>query len=101
MIWRTVTHYPYSFLLVNSLKGPLNTYARAGKLFPGPHLYVGAALVVIWSLAVGTVPAMQKGNDTARTIHITANCVGLGFFAWQVQSGIPILLKVIEKTSWP
>ena len=80
---------------MTSQQGPLNTYARAGKLFPGPHLYVGAALVVIWSLAVGTIPAMQKGNDTARTIHITANCAGLAFFAWQAQSGIPILLKVI------
>ena len=79
----------------------MNTYARAGKLFPGPHLYAGAALVVLWSLAVGTIPAMQKGSDTARTIHIAANLTGLAFFAWQVQSGIPILLKVIEKTSWP
>lgn len=85
----------------SSSQGPLNTYARAGKLFPGPHLYVGASLVVIWSLAVATIPSMQKGNDTARTIHIGANCLGLAFFAWQVQSGIPILLKVIEKTSWP
>ena len=79
----------------------MNTYARAGKLFPGPHLYAGAALVVLWSLAVGTIPAMQKGSDTARTIHIAANLTGLAFFAWQVSTGIPILLKVIELTSWP
>ena len=79
----------------------MNTYARAGKLFPGPHLYAGAALVVIWALAVATIPPMQKGSETARSIHIGANVAGLGFFAWQVQSGIPILLKVIEKTSWP
>ena len=79
----------------------MNTYARAGKLFPGPHLYAGAALVVLWSLAVGTIPAMQKGNDTARTIHIGANLTGLAFFAWQVTTGIPILLKVVELTNWP
>lgn len=82
-------------------KGPLNTYARAGKLFPGPHLYVGAGLVVVWALAVATIPPMQKGSETARTIHIGANIGGLALFAWQVQSGIPILFKVIEKTSWP
>jgi hypothetical protein len=41
---------------------------------------------------------MIKGNDTAR---IGANLAGLGLFGWQVVSGIPILLKVIEKTSWP
>jgi Protein of unknown function (DUF4079) len=44
---------------------------------------------------------MQKGNDTARTIHITANLGGLGLFTWQVVSGVPILLKVIELTKWP
>lgn len=44
---------------------------------------------------------MQKGNDTARTVHIGANGVGLGLFVWQLTSGWPILLKVIEKTQWP
>ena len=82
-------------------QGPLNTYSRAGKLFPGPHLYAGAGLVILWALAFACVPQMQKGNDTARTIHIGANLGGIGLFAWQVQSGIPILLKVWEKTSWP
>lgn len=24
--------------------GPLNTFARTGKLFPGPHLYAGAGI---------------------------------------------------------
>eukprot|EP00527_Entomoneis_sp_CCMP2396_P003465 CAMPEP_0198150952 /NCGR_PEP_ID=MMETSP1443-20131203/53388_1 /TAXON_ID=186043 /ORGANISM="Entomoneis sp., Strain CCMP2396" /LENGTH=124 /DNA_ID=CAMNT_0043816451 /DNA_START=26 /DNA_END=400 /DNA_ORIENTATION=- len=84
-----------------AIEGCLNTYSRAGKLFPGPHLYAGAGLVVLWGLAVSTVPAMQKGNDTARIVHIGANVSTLGLFAWQVTTGIPILLKVIEKTSWP
>ena len=89
----------------------MNTYARAGKLFPGPHLYAGAGLVCLWALAgkfsivrrfmpiylqhdnlfdifffatlyfvimlpaipmnaVACVPQMQKGNDTARYVHI-------------------------------
>ena len=89
-----------SFLLTNT-QGPLNTYARAGKLFPGPHLYAGAGLVVLWALAAACVPSMQKGNDTARTIHIGANLGGIGLFLWQVISGVPIMLKVIELTSWP
>jgi hypothetical protein len=84
-----------------AIEGPLNTYARAGKLFPGPHLYAGAGLVVLWGLAVACVPAMQKGNDTARIVHIGANAAGMGLFGWQVVSGWPILLKVIEKTNWP
>ena len=39
-----------------AIEGPLNTYARAGKLFPGPHLYAGAALVVLWAAAVACIP---------------------------------------------
>ena len=31
----------------------------AGKLFPGPHLYAGAAITVLWALAASLVPAMQ------------------------------------------
>ena len=84
-----------------AIEGPLNTYARAGKLFPGPHLYAGAGLVVCWALASSMVPAMQKGNDTARGVHIGANLLGIGLFGWQVVSGFPILLKVWEKTQWP
>lgn len=55
----------------------------AGKLFPGPHLYAGAAIVVLWALAASLVPYMQKGNDTARSVHIAANTINLGLFAWQ------------------
>lgn len=84
-----------------AVEGPLNTYARAGKLFPGPHLYAAAGLVACWSIASACVPFMQKGNDGARNLHIGANIAGIGLFAWQVQSGIPILLKVWEKTQWP
>ena len=93
--------YCYINVLVTSQQGPLNTYARAGKLFPGPHLYAGAGLVVLWALAAAMVPAMQKGNDAARTVHIGANLAGIGLFGWQVVSGVPILFKVIEFTKWP
>lgn len=86
---------------VFAIEGPLNTYARAGKLFPGPHLYAGAGLVCLWALAVACIPQMQKGNEVARNVHIGANFGGIGLFLWQLQSGIPILLKVWEKTSWP
>jgi len=61
----------------------------------------GAGIVVLWSLAAATVPAMQKGSDTARSIHIGLNAVGTGLFVWQVVSGIPILFKVLEFTHFP
>lgn len=57
--------------------------------------------MVLWALAAACVPAMQKGSDTARTVHIGANLAGIGLFGWQVVSGIPILQKVIENTRWP
>ena len=47
------------------------------------------------------VPSMQKGNDIARAVHIGANLAGLGLLAWQVITGVPILLKVVELTKWP
>lgn len=70
-------------------------------MFPGPHLYAGAGLVVLWAAAAACVPFMQKGNDTARSIHIIANVSGMGLFVWQVVTGFPILLKVNELTHWP
>lgn len=84
-----------------AIEGCLNTFGRTGKLFPGPHLYVGAALVVLWALGASMVPSMQKGSETARTIHIAVNVLTVALFGWQVVSGIPILLKVIENTTWP
>jgi len=84
-----------------AIEGPLNTYARAGKLFPGPHLYAGAGLVVCWAAAAACVPYMQKGSETARSLHVAANIIGTALFAWQVTSGIPILTKVWELTKWP
>lgn len=60
-------------------------WPAAGKLFPGPHLYAGAAIVVLWALAASLVPYMQKGNDTARSVHIAANTINLGLFAWQAR----------------
>lgn len=87
--------------IVLAIEGPLNTYARTGKLFPGPHLYAGAGLVICWMAAMACIPYMQKGSDTARYLHIGANSVGMLLFAWQVTTGIPILVKVWELTQWP
>ncbi len=54
-----------------------------------------------WAAAVACIPAMQKDSETARTLHIAANVAGTSLFAWQVVTGLPIMFKVIEKTSWP
>lgn len=56
----------------------------AGKLFPGPHLFAGVGITVLWAISAALVPAMQRGNDNARTAHIALNCVNLLLFASQV-----------------
>ena len=84
-----------------AVEGPANTYLRTGKLFPGPHLYAGAGIVVLWAAAAALVPQMQKGNDTARSLHIALNCVNLALFAWQVPTGLDIVAKVFEFTTLP
>lgn len=61
-------------------------YYVAGKLFPGPHLFAGAAIVALWAVAAALVPAMQKGNQNARNAHIALNAVNVGLFIWQVSS---------------
>jgi Protein of unknown function (DUF4079) len=79
----------------------VNTYLRTGKLFPGPHLYAGAAICVLWAAAAALVPQMQKGNDTARSAHIALNAVNMALFAWQIPTGLEIVGKVFLFTQWP
>lgn len=84
-----------------AVAGPVNTYIRAGKLFPGPHLYAGAAIVTLWAGAGAMVPLMAKGNNTARTVHIAFNITNLALFAWQIPTGLEIVGKVLQFTSLP
>ena len=84
-----------------AVEGCLNTWMRTGKLFPGPHLFAGAGIVVLWALAAALVPSMQKGNETARSAHIALNALNLALFAWQVPTGFDIVNKVFQFTSWP
>ncbi|KAI5647090.1 hypothetical protein M9H77_33095 [Catharanthus roseus] len=89
------------FGVFESIFGGLNTWFRTGKLFPGPHLFAGAAITVLWAAAAALVPPMQKGNETARNLHIALNVVNVILFAWQIPTGIEIVLKVFEFTKWP
>lgn len=84
-----------------AIEGCANTFMRTERLFPGPHLYAGAGIVALWALAAALVPAMQKGNDTARSAHIGLNAINFALFAWQVPTGLEIVGKVFQFTSWP
>lgn len=79
----------------------VSCFGVAGKLFPGPHLYAGAAIVTLWAGAGAMVPLMAKGNNVARTAHITFNLTNLALFAWQIPTGLEIVGKVLQFTSLP
>lgn len=99
-------HYNAGSLLLGfgvfeAIFGGVNTWFRTGKLFPGPHLFAGTAITVLWAAAASLVPAMQKGNQTARNLHITLNALNVILFIWQIPTGIEIVFKVFEFTKWP
>lgn len=89
------------FGVFEAIFGGLNTWLRTGKLFPGPHLFAGAGITVLWAAAAALVPAMQKGNETARNLHIALNALNVILFIWQIPTGIDIVFKVFEFTKWP
>mmetsp|Transcript_43061 Transcript_43061/g.71586 ORF Transcript_43061/g.71586 Transcript_43061/m.71586 type:complete len:286 (-) Transcript_43061:426-1283(-) len=84
-----------------AIEGPVNTFLRAQKLFPGPHLYAGAGIVVSWAMAASLVPLMAKGKEAARVGHIAFNIFALGLFTWQLPTGWEITQKVIKFTKFP
>merc|ERR1712146_770157 len=99
-------HYASGSILLGvgislTILGCMNTYMRAGKLFPGPHLFAGAAICGAWAISAACVSEMQKGNEAARVAHIALNFLTVALFAWQVSTGIPIMYKVIEFTKFP
>ncbi|KAK1438066.1 hypothetical protein QVD17_03869 [Tagetes erecta] len=87
--------------LTESIGGGVNTYLRTGKLFSRPHLYAAAAITVLSAAAAALVPPMQKGNETARNLHIALNVLNVLLFIWQIPTGLDIVLKVFEFTKWP
>ncbi|KZV33917.1 hypothetical protein F511_26108 [Dorcoceras hygrometricum] len=89
------------FGVTDAVYGAVNTWFRTGKLFPGPHLFTGATVTVLWAVAAAMVAPMQKGNATARSVHIVSNSLNLLLFASQIPTGIEIVFKVFENTTWP
>jgi len=99
-------HFALSSLLLGagvtfSIEGCLNTFTRTGKLFPGPHLWAGASITALWAIAAALVPMMQKGNKAAKDAHVALNGLAFLLFLWQVPTGMQIVDKVFQFTSWP
>lgn len=76
--------------------GLYNTWMRTERLFPGPHVYAGSAIVVLWAIGAALVPAMEKGNTTARNAHIACATLNCGLFVWQIPTGWEITQKVLN-----
>ncbi|CAD6205585.1 unnamed protein product [Miscanthus lutarioriparius] len=70
--------------VLESVGGALNTWFHTSKLFSGPHLFAGAAITVLWAATAALVPAMQKGDETARSLHIALNAVNVLLFVCQI-----------------
>mmetsp|Transcript_10304 Transcript_10304/g.15479 ORF Transcript_10304/g.15479 Transcript_10304/m.15479 type:complete len:319 (+) Transcript_10304:2464-3420(+) len=84
-----------------SFLGAFNTFIREGEIFPDSHLFAGMGITALWAMAASLVPAMQKGNETARTAHIVLNVLNLLLFAWQIPTGLDIMFQTWGATSWP
>ena len=55
--------------------------------------------MVLWATAASLVPAMSRGNEAARTAHITLNSLNLLLFAWQVCIGMPSPKQVFSNVT--
>jgi hypothetical protein len=85
-----------ALLVLGCFGGMGVTYLNNGKLFVGPHLLVGIAMVFLIALAVSLTPLMQQGNLIARKAHVGLNMAMVTLFLWQALSGMQILNKIWE-----
>jgi hypothetical protein len=85
-----------AFMVLGTLGGMAVTYINNGKLFFGPHLLVGLGMTGMIATSAALVPFMQKGNDIARSAHITLNVLLVGLFGWQAVTGMQIVQRILE-----
>ena len=86
-----------ALMVVGNIGGMAVTYINNGKLFVGPHLLAGLGMTGLIAISASLVPYMQKGNDLARSTHVSLNIVLLGLFGWQAVSGMQILQKIVDR----
>lgn len=86
----------FAIMTTSTFLGMGNTYLRTGKLFPGPHLYVGLSLVTLMAVTSSLVPYMQQGKDWAKNIHLAVGLSVVGLFGWQAKSGMAIVAKLLH-----
>lgn len=83
----------YFLTVVACFTGMGNTYLRAGRLFPGPHLFSGLAVLLVGSLSVALVPWFSE-YPSVRLPHTIAGFIIILLLAVQVRTGLTILSSV-------
>uniref|UniRef100_U5GPW3 Uncharacterized protein n=1 Tax=Populus trichocarpa TaxID=3694 RepID=U5GPW3_POPTR len=87
---------------VRTMQNEINELKKQVKPTPvTPEGTPVTAITVLGAAAEALVPAMQKGNETARNFHIALNAINVVLFLWQIPTGIDMVLKVFEFTKWP
>ena len=86
-----------SLMVLGAIAGLGVTYWNNGKLFVGPHLFVGLAMAGTIAVSASLTPYMQKGAEWARIMHISLNTVIVGLFGWQAFTGLDIVQRIITK----
>lgn len=86
-----------ALMVVGTIGGMAVTYINNGKLFVGPHLLAGLGMTGLIAVSASLVPLMQKGNNLARTTHVSLNIVLLGLFGWQAITGMQIVQKILDR----
>lgn len=82
--------------LLGSLGGMAVTYLNNGKLFVGPHLIAGGTITLLVLATAALGPALQKGQDWARGLHVGLNGLIVLLFGWQAITGIAIVNKLLS-----
>ena len=90
-----------AFGVTLAVEGGMNTYLRTGRLFPGPHLYAGDGQDVHVGEGGGSGAGDAARHQKARDLHIALNVVNTALFTWQIPTGLEIVGKVFQFTSWP
>ena len=84
--------------LLGAAGGMVVTYLNNGKLIVGPHLIVGGSVAAMVMATASLGPALQKGQDWARGLHVGLNGLILFLFGWQAITGIAIVTKLLSES---
>lgn len=75
--------------------GMLNTYLRAGRLFPGPHLYGGFLVLLALCAQAALVPWFADAKAT-RSVHLLGGLVASVLLLSQLWTGVGLTTSLVS-----